>query len=106
MYRQGDILLRPIRELPHNVRQVARDPRDRVVLAYGEQTGHAHCLTSADVALYSATDNDGSTFLEVTGGDGAELHHEEHGPIKLPAGVYRVIRQREYLPEAIRPVAD
>lgn len=106
MYRQGDILLRPIRQLPHNVRQVARDPRDRVVLAYGEQTGHAHAVASANAALYRADDGDDGMYLEVTSRQPAELRHEEHGTIWLPVGVYWVIRQREYMPEAIRQVAD
>ena len=28
------------------------------------------------------------------------ITHEEHGPISLPAGHYRVVRQREYIPGA------
>jgi hypothetical protein len=32
--------------------------------------------------------------------------HEEHAPIPLPAGYYRIVRQREYVPGSIRPVAD
>ena len=43
--------------------------------------------------------------FEVREGYG-RLVHEEHGPIALAAGVYRVVRQREYFPGAIRPVAD
>jgi hypothetical protein len=35
------------------------------------------------------------------------LTHEEHAPIRLPAGLYRVVRQREYLPGwQQREVAD
>ena len=32
--------------------------------------------------------------------------HEEHGAITLPKGWFRVVRQREYVPGAVRPVAD
>jgi hypothetical protein len=32
--------------------------------------------------------------------------HEEHGAIPLPRGWYRVVRQREYTPGAVRIVAD
>jgi hypothetical protein len=32
--------------------------------------------------------------------------HEEHRPIELPIGVYRVWQQREYTPTAIRTVLD
>jgi hypothetical protein len=35
-------------------------------------------------------------FLRI--GTEALLTHEEHAPIQLPAGLYRVVRQREYLP--------
>jgi hypothetical protein len=31
---------------------------------------------------------------------GAKLVHEEHGTIMLPEGFYKVIQQREYVPEA------
>ena len=37
---------------------------------------------------------------------GGRLMHEEHAPITLPKGWYRVIRQREYVPGAVRVVAD
>jgi hypothetical protein len=39
---------------------------------------------------------------------GARVVHEEHGAISLPRGWYRVVRQREYTPGAVRPqvVAD
>jgi hypothetical protein len=37
---------------------------------------------------------------------GALLTHEEHAPIPLPAGAYRVVRQREYTSEQVRDVAD
>ena len=37
---------------------------------------------------------------------GATLIHQEHGPIRLPAGEYRVWRQREYSPKEIRIVRD
>jgi hypothetical protein len=36
----------------------------------------------------------------------AILTHPEHASITLPAGSYQVRRQREYTPEAVRPVAD
>ena len=45
-------------------------------------------------------------FLHVRGY--GRVSHEEHGPIPLPAGYYRVVRQREYVPGAVRTrfVAD
>jgi hypothetical protein len=34
------------------------------------------------------------------------LKHQEHGTITVEPGVYRVVRQREYAPEAPRMVLD
>jgi hypothetical protein len=36
----------------------------------------------------------------------ATVVHQEHGPIVLPQGAYRVWRQREYTPQGIRRVVD
>jgi hypothetical protein len=49
-------------------------------------------------------DRQGALFLEVM--RPTQIIHQQHHPIELPAGCYRVIRQREYTPEAIREVAD
>jgi hypothetical protein len=43
-------------------------------------------------------------YLRVT--RATRIMHEEHGPIDLPVGDYRVRRQVEYTPEGWRRVAD
>jgi hypothetical protein len=74
-----------------------------LILAKGELTGHAHRIEERDVAeLFDAGE---SRYLRVTG-NVATLVHQEHLPITLPTGVYRVWFQREYSPEAIRRVLD
>ena len=45
-------------------------------------------------------------FMHVGGDAPVALEHDEHETIQLPPGDYRIIRQREYSPEAIRNVAD
>ena len=101
MIRQGDVLLTRVHALPPGViRKPAAD--GRVVLAYGEVTGHAHALDAALSELFEA--RAGTLYLRASAG--AHLVHEEHGAIALDPGVYRVTRQREYAPDAIRPVAD
>jgi len=106
MYRQGDVLLVAIdRELlPPNLIDAPRDRNSRLVLARGEATGHAHVLTGERVAMRCSADDPESLFLLVDGF--GRVVHEEHAAIGLPAGVYRVVRQREYEPGAIRPVCD
>lgn len=101
MYRQGDILIVPVKSIPKGAKLVERE-NGRVILAHGEVTGHTHALLDRNVNM---VEKDMRRFLEITGG-GASVVHEEHGTIKLDAGFYEVIRQREYSPEAVRNVAD
>lgn len=102
--RQGDVLLVRVDALPADAKPKARD-RGRVILAYGEVTGHAHAIGDSPTApraeLLDAGDE---TYLRVD--VVSQLVHEEHDTIELPAGVYRRVIQREYTPDAIRNVAD
>ena len=102
MFRQGDILLVKVDvgQLTDKFKEVLSD-NGRIVLAYGETTGHAHALPASTSTLYAWEDN---RLLKVIGK--TAVKHEEHAPIALLPGVYRVIRQREYSPEAIRHVSD
>lgn len=101
MYRQGDVLLIE-RRMPTQVSKVPAEA-GRVILAYGEVTGHAHLIESPGATLYTTVDKV-RRFLEVA--RDVVLRHEEHAPVGLPVGVYEVVIQREYTPEAIRNVAD
>ncbi len=103
-YRQGDVLIERIDSMPRNCTKIDRE-NGRVILAHGEVTGHAHALTAPGCELFAAESEPGVTFLEIRDAMAA-LKHDEHGTIDLPAGTYRVTRQREYSPEAIRNVAD
>jgi len=102
IYRQGDVLLITTDQIPPGLTSVPRD-RGRVVLAYGEATGHAHAISEPGAELLSDAEVD-RRFLVLAAQ--AVLTHPEHAPITLPAGSYQVRRQREYTPEAVRPVAD
>lgn len=112
-FRQGDVLLVKVsgvfsKGVPADAKDVT--PKDRIVLAYGEVTGHAH-------AVYPET-KDGKTVMPAKLWDaGAErflqvlektaLKHEEHTAVDLAPGVYKVVRQREYVaPDINRQVAD
>ena len=104
-FRQGDVLIEQIPALPQNLKPVSRE-NGRVILAHGEVTGHAHAITAKHVYQFSETGAAGDlTFLEIKNAMAA-LDHDEHSTIELPAGNYRVTRQREYSPEEIRRVAD
>lgn len=105
MFRQGDVLVERISKLPVNRKPVPRDSRRRIVLAEGEQTGHAHAISDEHCDLFQSEEEAGVTFLEVREAVAA-LKHDEHTQIDLPTGCYRVVRQREYHPAEIRRVAD
>lgn len=99
--RQGDVFVEQIAALPADLTPTAADA-GRLVLAYGEVTGHAHALDATLGALF--TDRDGVLYLRLDAE--AALTHEEHAALTLPAGLYRVTHQREYAPDEIRRVAD
>ncbi|MFI6481931.1 hypothetical protein ACIBH1_28655 [Nonomuraea sp. NPDC050663] len=103
MYRQGDILIVPVaeEEVPRQLPVASRDARGRLVLALGEATGHAHAIPGPGTLLTGRR----GEFLHLPAG--GRLVHEEHDPISLPSGWFRVLRQREYVPgDYQRFVAD
>jgi len=102
VFRQGDVLIERIQSLPENL--TAQKPiNGRVILAYGEATGHHHSI-DADAADWWKTADDGDQFVTVKAP--TEVVHQEHNPIPLKPGTYRVRRQREYQPAGIVNVAD
>lgn len=100
IFRQGDVLLVRVEKM--NSKAVAQDANDRIVLAHGEVTGHAHAIYEPTKAkLWSA---DAERFLQVM--ETVALQHEEHSAVTLTPGIYRVAIQTEYTPSALRNVAD
>lgn len=104
MYRQGDVLIVPASGIPKKLDQIERED-GRAVLAHGEVTGHAHAIKDKRAVLFRDPKL-AEIFMRVSGNTPVELQHDEHDTIDIPPGNYRVIRQREYSPEAIRNVAD
>lgn len=98
MYRHGDVLIAATERIPASAKK-----RPRCVLAEGEITGHSHSIAEAGAAeLFSLGDE---LYLSVLA-EQATVVHEEHAPIRLPRGTYRVWRQREYSPAEIRTIRD
>jgi hypothetical protein len=98
-YRQGDVLLERIDSIPEGAER--QEDEGRIILAYGEKTGHHHAISTAYATRYQWEED---TLIDVL--EGAELVHEEHSAIALAPGAYRKIQQREYSPAAIRSVQD
>ncbi len=98
MARQGDVLFTAISrdELPPDL--VERKSR---VVVEGEVTGHAHRLVEGRVLVATL----GAMYLEVL--HATQVVHEEHNPITLSPGYYRITQQREYVaPDIDRLVLD
>ena len=103
MYRQGDLLFildpddPPARATSRRNRGLSPVPRDRtgrIVLAEGEATGHAHAIHDIGADLYGVRLE--NRYLEVLAEGGVDVVHEEHAPIHLRQGSWRVVRQREH----------
>lgn len=119
--RQGDVQLQPVAKLPNGCKEVPVDG-NRIVLAYGEVTGHAHAIYDhinqaaradeiADNTIARAQARarllvapNGERYLEVNAD--VTLKHEEHRAHVIAPGIYRLPRQVEYSPAELRRVAD
>ncbi|MGE0628934.1 MAG: hypothetical protein AB7O43_14010 [Hyphomicrobiaceae bacterium] len=111
LYAQGDLLIERVADVRPSGTSVPAGPDGAFVLAEGELTGHRHAIYDK-VTFF----RDDGLARDIPGGlyvghvrvdrDGATLLHEEHAPIGLPRGTYRVRRQRELEPREARIVAD
>lgn len=107
IYRQGDVLFTRVARLPKGDRK----KRQNATVAYGEVTGHSHRLAVEDQVAAEVLEIGAGLYVHVSEAGvriagGCTFVHEEHGPVTLPPGNYRVEIQREYSPEAIRDVRD
>ncbi len=96
--RHGDVMIEKVRSIPANAKK-----QQHLTLAEGELTGHSHRIQEKGAATLFRSAS--QLYLRVTA-DTATVFHEEHAPISLPKGVYRVWRQREYTPKRIVVVRD
>lgn len=100
VFRQGDVLLDQVDDLPRDAEQttVVAPDDGRLILAHGEATGHCHALPATagellEVAMVDRVDR----YLRVR--SRTRLTHQEHRAIDLEPGVYRVRIQSEYVPD-------
>lgn len=105
-FRHGDVLIRKIEAIPTDAVEAKADKRG-LVLAEGEITGHHHRITDVSKGqLLISPDEAREMKMWLRLDAPAELTHEEHETLTLPAGDYEVIKQSEYEPEGLRNVAD
>lgn len=111
MYAQGDLLIERVDDVEPSGTMITPDATGAIVLAEGELSGHRHAIFERvtmfrDDAL--AREIPGGLYIghvKVEGGP-ATIQHQEHGPIALGEGTYRVRRQRELEPRDAVVVAD
>lgn len=96
-YRQGDLLF----ILQEGRPDTPLVERPGSVIVAGEATGHAHRLVGGVIL---EDERNGDLYLELQGA--GRVVHEEHDALTLEPGVWLVVRQREYTPQAIRTVRD
>lgn len=124
--RQGDVQIQQVTALPAGCTEVPAEG-NRIVLAHGEVTGHAHAIYDHKPAQRQAAPGaadeiaqaaiaraqakarllvapNGERFLEVR--ETVTLRHEEHTAHTLPPGIYHLPTQVEYTPAELRRVED
>lgn len=113
-YRQGDLCLHPVADLPAGAKKVSKDsatyrtafPRGdtTLTLAYGEATGHHHSLMLEDTKDVELYEKDGTLYLRVL--EAVPLKHQEHAEIQVKPRTYRIHLQVERWMDEIRRVSD
>jgi len=104
-YQQGDVLLTKIDESEEQTTirhlQLKKDIMNKVVIRYGEATGHHHrfelkdLASGTEVAGYGRQNGDRVDVVKIDG-NAATMIHEEHNPISIPPGMYKVTQVREF----------
>lgn len=85
--RQGDVYAEAIAALPKGLKK----KKDNVIV-HSDSTLHDHTLKSGNVFV----NKKGDLFLEAPRKTQI-VHTEDHDPVDLPKGVYKIIRQRQYV---------
>lgn len=90
-YQQGDVIFKEVKRIPEGAKRVSGD---KIILAKGETTGHAHVITDTKSAI--SYELKGELYLEVLAP--VIPQHEEHKnkPWEtLPLGKYKIDQVRE-----------
>ena len=103
---QGDVSFRRVISIPETAMLVP-DSGDALIVTHSE-TGHHHVMERDAAQLFQDGDNPLIGWLRVNRPT-ALIHkrpHDTHEPIMFSEGCYEVRRQREYVPDGFRAVAD
>jgi hypothetical protein len=97
--QQGDVLMERVDSIPSKAKALPHR-----TLREGEATGHAHRAAAEDVTLFIGEGN----TLYMNAPNGTTVVHEEHNPIEVPPGTYRVsgVQEYDHFLEEARDVVD
>lgn len=98
LIQQGDTLYFPVETLPNNIQK-----QEDNIIQHGEATGHAHRLMEGEIFTEPSTK---VKYIQLA--RPSTVVHEEHAPITLPPGAYRIgiIREKGMFDDLIAPVVD
>lgn len=99
--QQGDVRITKA-VIPNGAKAVKRAKRGWV-LAEGEHTGHAHVIEKENVEMF---EKGGVLYLK--NDVEATVVHEEHKPVTLPPGTWKIgiVREYDYFKDMTRKVVD
>jgi len=103
---QGDLLFIPVETIPATAKVKSSDG-DVHIVGHSE-TGHHHVIDRPKAEFFEAADNEFIAYVRSLG-DAEVVHkrpHDTHKAVVLSKGDWEVRRQREYVPEGFRRVAD
>lgn len=121
IYRQGDFAVERVDPRPRTDKRVEAPTAtgmsrsgDRIILREGEATGHAHAIVDPEKKVKFVAERrfDRNSWRNIVNdfmviAKAATIVHEEHAPVELPRGTYRILEQREYVPgRGMRAVRD
>ena len=93
--RQGDVMLVSVASLPAGATRTTK-PGERVVLAWGERTGHCHeVLADSEAVDAFLSELAGVRYLTAPA-TSTRVVHEEHGTIPIPEGIFQVVAPFEW----------
>ena len=134
--QQGDVVLKRVSDDEWNDTILGKNsyfapkPKEstsedvKCILALGEHTGHHHRFESSKMGDFIATSYGNRTtasyepkYIEVKYKDGKssnvnsklpKIYHEEHNPISVPPGVYKIdiVQEYDHLMDDTRRVVD
>lgn len=103
---QGDVLFRRIDEISADAAEQVRKRGQALVVAHSE-TGHHHVVRAERARLFGA---ESSLVAYLLAEEPVEVEHlrpyDTHETIALSPGKWEIRRQREWVPEGWRRVAD